>query len=72
MNKSCFIITLLFLLPCFLFSVALAQKVPGPQIVIPEPSFNFKLADEGDVVEHAFKILNHGDAPLEIKDVRPD
>ena len=72
MKKSCLVITLAFLLTCFLFSLSHAQKVSGPVIVIPDRSFNFKVADEGDVIEHAFKVLNQGDAPLEIKDVRPD
>jgi hypothetical protein len=72
MKKSCLVINLAFLLTCFLFSLSHAQKVSGPVIVIPDRSFNFKVADEGTVIEHAFKVLNQGDAPLEIKDVRPD
>jgi len=72
MKKSCLVITLAFLLTCLLFSLSHAQKVSGPVIVIPDSSFNFKVADEGAVIEHAYKVLNQGDAPLEIKDVRPD
>jgi len=72
MKKSCLVITLAFLLSYFLFSLSQAQKVPGPVLVIPERSFNFKVADEGAVIEHAFKVLNQGDAPLEIQNVRPD
>ena len=72
MKKSCHVTTLALFALCFFFSSSQAQTISGPAIVIPERFFNFKVADEGAVIEHAFRILNQGDAPLEIRDVRPD
>jgi len=43
----------------------------GPQLFISEPAFDFKEIKEEDVAEHAFTVLNKGDQPLEIKDVKP-
>jgi len=40
-------------------------------MVLPERSFDFKEVEEGKVVEHAFKVLNKGNQPLEIKNVNP-
>ncbi len=43
----------------------------GPQLSITESVFNFGDVKESDILEHAFKIMNKGDQPLEIKDVKP-
>ena len=62
---------------CFFsqLSISLAQeapeKAPVPRLVIEEKIFDFKEVEEGNVLEHAFKVLNKGDAPLEIKKVQP-
>jgi hypothetical protein len=54
-----------------LFSSSPAQAPPGPSMVLPERSFDFNEVEEGKVVEHAFKVLNKGNQPLEIKNVNP-
>jgi len=43
----------------------------GPKIMFGEESFDFGTVKEGDVGEHAFKVLNKGDLPVEIKAVNP-
>ena len=40
-------------------------------MVLPERSYDFNDVEEGKVVEHAFKVLNKGDEPLEIRKVNP-
>jgi hypothetical protein len=54
-----------------LFSSSPAQILSGPSMVLPERSFDFKEVDEGNVVEHAFKVLNRGNQPLQITNVNP-
>ena len=70
--KRLFILASLCVLLCFaLFSSSPAQTPSGPSMVLPERSFDFKDVEEGKVVEHAFRVLNKGDQPLEIKKVNP-
>ena len=52
-------------------SVAWAQKATGPRMVLKEKSVEYKEVNEGDIIEHAFTVLNEGDQPLEIKNVKP-
>ena len=61
------------LLICFymITSVAWAQEVIGPKMVIEEKSFDFKEVEQGRVIEHDFRVLNKGDQPLEIRKVKP-
>jgi hypothetical protein len=40
-------------------------------MVLPERVFDFKDVEEGKVVEHAFRVLNKGDQPLQITNVNP-
>jgi len=40
-------------------------------MVLPERSFDFRDVEEGKTVEHAFKVLNKGNQPLEITNVNP-
>jgi len=48
------------------------KNIPsGPLMVINEPSFVSKGVKEGESVEHAFRVFNKGDQPLEIKRVKP-
>ena len=54
-----------------LFSSSSAQTPSGPSMVLPEKSFDFRDVEEGKTVEHAFKVLNKGNQPLEIKNVNP-
>lgn len=37
-----------------------------PRITIPDPSYQFDPAIEGDVITHEFTLVNSGNAPLEI------
>ena len=54
-----------------LFTLSLAQTPSGPSMVLPERSFDFRDVEEGKIVEHAFKVLNKGNRPLEITNVNP-
>lgn len=54
-----------------LFSSSPAQNPSGPSMVIPQKSWHFNEVEEGKVVEHTFKVLNKGTAPLEIRNVHP-
>ena len=49
----------------------LAQKPSGPQISFKEKNHDFKLVDEGKILEHTFVISNTGDQPLIIEKVSP-
>jgi len=59
------------LLFSFLLSSSPAQTPSGPSMVLPERAYDFKEVKEGKVVEHAFRVLNKGNQPLEIKNVNP-
>ena len=54
-----------------LLSSSPAQTPSGPSMVLPEKSFDFSEVEEGKVVEHAFRVLNNGQQPLQIKNVNP-
>jgi hypothetical protein len=70
--KRLFALVWFGLLSCSVFlTLSLAQIVSGPSMVIPERSFDFGELDEGKVGEHAFRVLNKGNQPLEIKHVNP-
>ncbi len=47
------------------------EAAKAPKMVIPELVKEFGNVPKGDVIEADFKIQNEGDAPLEIKAVRP-
>ena len=51
---------------------SLAQNAADPRMVLREKSFDFKEVNEGKVLEHAFKVFNEGEGPLQIIKVRPD
>jgi hypothetical protein len=42
-----------------------------PVIEVEEPTYDFQQVTEGEVVKHDFRVLNRGNAPLEIKSVKP-
>ncbi|MBM2851340.1 MAG: hypothetical protein HW418_4282, partial [Anaerolineales bacterium] len=44
---------------------------PGPRIQFPVSTHDFGSVSKGEPVRYDFKVLNAGDAPLEISDVRP-
>lgn len=41
-----------------------------PDAFFPEPAYAFKQVLEGAVVMHSFVLLNRGDAPLDVKEVK--
>lgn len=49
----------------------LAQESRGPKMVLKERVFDFEEVNEGEVIEHTFKVLNQGDETLRIKKVNP-
>ena len=58
---------------CFIthFSFIWAQGTTGPRMVIKEKAANYTEVDEGQVIEHVFKVFNPGDQPLQIEKVKP-
>jgi hypothetical protein len=40
-------------------------------MVLKEKTVDYKEVDEGEVIEHVFKVLNEGDQPLQIEKVKP-
>lgn len=44
---------------------------PAPKIVLREKVFDFGEVKEGDNVEHTFMVSNTGNAPLDIRNVKP-
>ncbi len=46
-------------------------KVATPVIHLEEPTYRFDQVSQGEVVKHEFRVFNRGDAPLEIKKVKP-
>ena len=58
---------------CFMthFSFVWAQGTAGPKMVIKEKAADYPEVDEGEVIEHVFKVFNTGDQPLQIEKVKP-
>lgn len=48
-----------------------AAAIAAPEIAVDRPVYDFGSISQGKKVEHAFVIRNKGDAPLNIKSVRP-
>lgn len=66
----------LFAVLHWLAAIGLAQApaaAPGPKpaIQFPEPVHNFGTVGKGQTLRYDFKVLNTGNAPLEISEVRP-
>lgn len=55
----------------FFGALALAQNKPQPRMVIKKPVFDAGEINEGKNLKHTFQVFNHGNALLEIRDVRP-
>ena len=53
------------------FSLANEGVEPAPVIEVEEPTYDFKQVSQGEVVKHDFRVFNRGEAPLEIKKVKP-
>ena len=52
-------------------SFAESQKATGPKMVLEEKSVDFKRVDEGELIQHTFRVRNEGDQVLQIKSVKP-
>ncbi|MGD9041647.1 MAG: hypothetical protein PVH82_18540 [Desulfobacteraceae bacterium] len=64
---------LFLLILCFMthLSLSWAQEATGPRMVITEKAADYPEVDEGEVIEHVFKVFNTGDQPLQIEKVKP-
>lgn len=71
--KRAGLILLTFFALCTLPYKAGGQETPKPvpKMVLKEKFFDFGEVREGDHVEHLFVVSNTGNAPLEIRNVRP-
>jgi hypothetical protein len=47
------------------------EKMAQPDIHVDMPTYDFNQVPQGEVVKHDFRVLNQGNAPLEIKNVKP-
>jgi len=52
-------------------SQAAGEKEATPVIEVEEPTYGFHQVTQGEVVKHDFRVFNRGNAPLEIKSVKP-
>ena len=50
---------------------ALAEDAPQPSIMIPEPIGDLGEVIEGESRQHVFEVVNEGDSPVTINEVRP-
>src|SRR5919198_1171592 len=62
-----FLCTALLVLPFSQVTIAHA----APQLVVEQPVYSFGTILQGKKVEHTFILKNAGDAPLQIKQVKP-
>ena len=63
---------MLMILSLFVYpSVAVAEEMSGPRLVIKERIFEHEEAEQGAIIEHTFEVRNEGDETLEIKKVVP-
>lgn len=61
----------LFLLILTGATYAAEEQAPAPVIEIEEATYEFGEVQQGEEVKHTFKVFNRGNAPLEIKNVKP-
>ena len=57
---------------CVTESPAFAQAKGLPHLVLKQQIHDFKSVLEGELLVHTFELLNQGDEPLKIKEVKPD
>jgi len=50
---------------------AAGEKEAVPVIEVEQPVYEFPQVTQGEVVKHDFRVFNRGNAPLEIKSVKP-
>jgi hypothetical protein len=65
---SCVLLIVFFLASVFPIP---AQQEKGPKMVLKEREVDFGEVKEGDIIKHTFSVLNQGDEPLEIVEVKP-
>ena len=53
------------------FTQALEEEATAPAIEVEKPTYDFQQVPQGEVVKHDFRVLNRGNAPLEISKVKP-
>jgi hypothetical protein len=70
MKKFFYFISLSALLVLLNYPVSLAQEISRPKMVLEEETFDAGEVREGGIIAHEFRVLNAGDSPLEIKNVR--
>ncbi|MFC1863701.1 DUF1573 domain-containing protein [Thermodesulfobacteriota bacterium] len=71
MQKILYTLPFIFLFIFIYLNIGLAQETVGPKMVIEQTDYDAKEVNQGDIIEHTFKVLNTGDQPLEIKSVKP-
>lgn len=71
MEKKWLGATICFLMFAFGTYPALAEQSQGPKMVLKEQAFDFGKVRQGEVIKHAFTVLNKGDQPLKIIRVKP-
>jgi hypothetical protein len=50
---------------------AAGEKEAVPVIEVEQPVYEFPQVTQGEVVKHDFRVFNRGNAPLQIKSVKP-
>ena len=52
-------------------SLAAGEKVAVPVIEVEKSTHDFHQVTAGETIKHDFRVFNRGNAPLEIKSVKP-
>jgi len=72
MKKLAVVASFLWLVVAVSPNAAVAGEVPkGPRMRMDQTTHDLGSVREGTLVEHAFKVMNEGDEPLKILDVKP-
>jgi len=71
MKRSLFRICFILFFVLFTYSINAKAEPTGPKIYIEQPVFDAKDIKSAEYLEHAYKVVNKGDAILEITDVKP-
>jgi len=50
---------------------AAGEKEAIPVIEVERPTYDFQQINQGEVIKHDFRVFNRGNAPLQIKNVKP-
>jgi hypothetical protein len=50
---------------------AAGEKEAMPVIEVERPTYDFHQITQGEVIKHDFRVFNSGNAPLQIKNVKP-